>query len=134
MRSNIDTGSVCVTKHDVSSNIYCDEKPDEGKCAQNIFNPIPDRKCCVWNSTERKYVCSDYNHFLNDRGQCEFREVYGAGVTTEGSCSSTYPRCDGSYLCPSGKTKYQTYDDNGDCTGGTVADCDKLFTTVRTQI
>ena len=124
MRSNIDTGSVCVTKHDVSSNIYCDEKPDEGKCAQNIFNPIPDRKCCVWNSTERKYVCSDYNHFLNDRGQCEFREVYGAGVTTEGSCSSTYPRCDGSYLCPSGKTKYQTYDDNGDCTGGTVADCE----------
>lgn len=124
MRSNIDTGSVCVTKHDVSSNIYCDEKPDEGKCAQNIFNPIPDRKCCVWNSTERKYVCSDYNHFLNDRGQCEFREVYGAGVTTEGSCSSTYPRCDGSYLCPSGKTKYQTYDDNGECRGGTVADCE----------
>lgn len=124
MRSNIDTGSVCVTKHDASSNIYCDEKPDEGKCAQNIFNPIPDRQCCVWNSIQRKYVCSDYNHFLNDRGQCEFREVYGDGVTTEATCTSTYPRCDGSYLCPSGKTKYQTYDDNGECIGGTLADCD----------
>lgn len=114
----------CVSKSN-ESNIRCgDEPPDTGGCDVNGFDTYRNSNCCEWNRDSNEYICHNYNHILNEKGECEFRRVYGTETMDAKNCKVA-PSCFGSVPCPNGTPLYNTFDSNGDCIEYTVSNCEK---------
>ena len=114
----------CVSKSN-ESNVPCgDDPPDTGDCPVNGFDRYETLNCCEWNSDSNQYICHDYNHILNEKGECEFRRVHGTETMDAENCKVA-PKCSGLVRCPNGTPLYNTFDPNGDCIEYTVSNCEK---------
>ena len=112
----VDENGNCVTNHN-GSNMICDgSRPATYNCGANIFGlgQSPDERCCAFDPATL-WTCKGYNNFLNENGQCEFRERYGTNTMRREDCQTTYPVCDAQRTCPDRSVKRQTYDSQGEC-------------------
>lgn len=112
----VDEDGNCVTNHN-GSNMICDgTRPATYNCGANVFGlgQSPDERCCAFDPATL-WTCKGYNNFLNENGQCEFRERYGTNTMRREDCQTTYPVCDAQRTCPDRSVKRQTYDSQGEC-------------------
>ena len=112
----VDENGNCVTNHN-GSNMICDgSRPSTYNCGANVFGlgQSSDERCCAFDPATL-WTCKGYNNFLNENGQCEFRERYGTNTMRREDCKTTYPVCDAQRTCPDRSVKRQTYDSQGEC-------------------